>query len=51
MPKGFALMLDPDRMFYFFVSVDCESANHWDKWAVYRWAKKMASAGREVMEE
>lgn len=44
MPEGFALMIDSDGMYYFYVSVDGESCNHWDKWAVYRWAKSRAAA-------
>ncbi|MEQ8511191.1 MAG: hypothetical protein RLN67_02120 [Algiphilus sp.] len=43
MPEGFALMLDPDRMFFYWLREDgTESAITWDKWAVYRGAKEAA---------
>jgi alpha-tubulin suppressor-like RCC1 family protein len=44
MPDGYSLMLDSDGMFYFW----CERATgriseiHWNKWAVYRGAKRDA---------
>lgn len=45
MPDGYALMLNADRDFYFWVekATGRESAYHWDKWAVYRWAKARAA--------
>lgn len=41
MPEGYALMLDADRMFFFWMerSTGRESDIHWDRWAVYRGAK------------
>ena len=41
MPEGFSLMLDADRMFFFWMELatGIESAIHWSKWAVYRGAK------------
>ncbi|MCP4101997.1 MAG: hypothetical protein GY750_11290 [Lentisphaerae bacterium] len=39
MPKGYALMINPDRTHFYWLRHDgVESAIHWDKWAVYRWA-------------
>lgn len=41
MPFGYALMLDADEMYHYFLRHDGKSsAIHWDKWAVYRWAKQ-----------
>jgi hypothetical protein len=35
MPEGYALMLDADRMYFFWLRHDgCESVIHWNKWAV-----------------
>lgn len=40
MPNGYALFLNPDESHYYFVRDDgYESAVHWDKWAIYRWAR------------
>jgi hypothetical protein len=39
MPEGFALMLNPDRTHYYYLSATQESCIHWNKWAIYRWAK------------
>ena len=37
MPDGYALMLDTDRMYYFWVDGKGKtSVEHWDKWAVWR---------------
>lgn len=37
MPKGYALMLNPDRTHYYYLREDgIESCIHWNKWAVYR---------------
>lgn len=39
MPDGYALMLDPDRMHFFWLRYDdAESVTDWDKWAIYRGA-------------
>lgn len=44
MPEGYALMLDADRMHYYWIREDgAESAIHWNKWAVYNWAKTDAA--------
>ncbi len=44
MPEGFALMLEPDRMYFYWLRFDgTESSYHWDKWAVYRGAKEAAN--------
>lgn len=41
MPEGYALMLNPDQTHYFWLRFDGkESPICWDKWAVYRGAKK-----------
>lgn len=44
MPEGYALMLDADGMFFFWMHKDTgrESDIHWSKWAVYRGAKAHA---------
>ena len=40
MPDGYALMLDADRIYYYWMRSDgVQSVIHWDKWAVWRWAK------------
>lgn len=40
MPEGYALMLNPDQSHYYFVRHDgLESVIHWNRWAIYRWAK------------
>ncbi len=40
MPEGYVLMLDADDMYYYWLRRDGEqSAIHWNRWAVYRWAK------------
>jgi hypothetical protein len=39
MPDGYALLLDADQMYYFWVCDDGRnSVIHWDKWAIYRGA-------------
>lgn len=39
MPDGYALMLNPDYSHFFLLRSDgAESAIHWNKWAIYRWA-------------
>jgi len=45
MPDGFALMLDGDCMYFFWMekATGVESAIHWSKWAVYRGAKLYAA--------
>ena len=45
MPDGYSLMLDADEMFFFWMerATGRESAIHWDRWAVYRGAKKDAT--------
>jgi len=40
MPDGYALMLNADYSHYYWLRHDGEeSVIHWDKWAVYKWAK------------
>jgi hypothetical protein len=41
MPDGYSLMLDADRMYFFWFerATGRESAIHWNKWAVYRGAR------------
>ena len=45
MPAGYHLMLCPDRMYFFGVRDrdGMETAYHWNKWAIYRWAKRDAA--------
>ena len=39
MPEGYALMLDADEMYYFWLRHDgAESCIHWNKWAVRKGA-------------
>lgn len=39
MPKGYALLLNPDRSHYYFMRHDgVESCIHWNRWSVYKWA-------------
>jgi predicted NUDIX family phosphoesterase len=39
MPKGYALMLDDDEVYFYWRCEDGrESAIHWNKWAVWRGA-------------
>lgn len=42
MPDGYALMLNPDKTHYFWITKNSESCIHCDKWAVYRGAKEHA---------
>lgn len=43
MPDGFALMLDADGMYYYWINAnDEESCIHWNKWSVYKMAKKFS---------
>lgn len=43
MPEGYALMLDADDMYFYWLTADGkESSIHWNKWAVYRGAKQHA---------
>lgn len=48
MPDGFALMLNADRSHFFLIdrATGRESAVHWDRWAVYRWAKEAAAEAK-----
>jgi len=40
MPEGYDLILNDDMTHYFYRRQDGEeSVIHWDKWAVYYWAK------------
>lgn len=40
MPDGYALMLDGDGMYFYWLRSDGKSSTiHWNKWAVYRGAK------------
>jgi hypothetical protein len=49
MPEGYALMLDADGTYFYWLSEDGrESAEHWSKWAIWRWAK--SAAKREVVD-
>ena len=42
MPPGYALMIDPDGMFYYWINAEGQqSAIHWNKWSVYKMAKSM----------
>lgn len=44
MPDGYALMLNPDRSHFYGLKHDgTETDIHWNKWAIYRWAKKSAA--------
>lgn len=44
MPQGYALILNADKSHFFWVCYDgVESVIHWDKWAIYRSAKRRAS--------
>ncbi len=45
MPAGYALMLDADRMYYFWLerATGEISRIHWNRWAVYRGAKAVAA--------
>ncbi len=45
MPEGYHLMLDADRMYFFWMeeATGRESAIHWNKWAVYRGARTEAA--------
>ena len=48
MPDGYALMLDADGMYYYWLRSDgAEGHIHWNKWAVYRGAKANAQRGGE----
>lgn len=42
MPEGYELWLNPDRTHFYWLQTDTgrESVIHWDKWAIYRGAKK-----------
>lgn len=43
MPDGYALMLNADQTYFYWLAEDGqESAEHWNKWAVWRWAKSAA---------
>jgi hypothetical protein len=40
MPFGYALMLDADEMYFYWLRYDgLESSQHWNKWAIFRGAK------------
>lgn len=40
MPEGYAIMLDHDETFFYWLRHDgAQSDVHWNKWAVYRAAK------------
>lgn len=39
MPPGYALMLDPDELYFFWLCEDgTESSIHWNKWAIRKGA-------------
>lgn len=41
MPEGYALMLNADRTHYYWLRFDgIESVISWNKWDIYRWARK-----------
>lgn len=41
MPDGYALMLNADATHFYGLRHDgLESAIHWNKWAIYAWAKR-----------
>lgn len=43
MPAGFALMLDADEMYYYWLAYDGRyGAEHWNKWAVRKGAMRAA---------
>lgn len=44
MPEGYHLMLDQDRMYFFWIerATGRESAINWNKWAVWRGARNDA---------
>lgn len=47
MPDGYALMLDADEMYFYWLAYDGRySSEHWNKWAVYRSAKQHAQVRR-----
>lgn len=55
MPPGYALMLDADEAYFYWLRHDGASSDiHWNKWAVYRgaWANarasRSASSGTEI---
>ena len=46
MPPGYALMLDADNMYFYWLRHDGkESDISWDKWAIYHWACDHFKAG------
>ena len=49
MPEGYALMLDADEVFFFWMekATGRESAPTWDRWACYRGAKVDVERKRE----
>ena len=53
MPKGYHLLLDSDQMYFFGIerATGRECAIHWDKWAVYRWAKQDALKSTTTQEK
>lgn len=43
MPKGYALLLDHDETFFYWLRDDGKQSDvHWNKWAVYRGARENA---------
>jgi hypothetical protein len=49
MPPGYALLINPDDTHYFYLRWDGEeSAIHWNKWAVYRWAREETKLRKET---
>lgn len=49
MPDGYSLMLDADGMYFFWMerATGRESSVTWDRWSVYRGAKRDAARVRE----
>lgn len=49
MPEGYALMLDQDQMYYYWLRKDgITSFIHWNRWAVYQSAKQDSSTHVEL---
>lgn len=52
MPEGYALMIDADDMYFFWLRHDgCNSVIHWNKWAVRKGALADSSLARNSEEK
>ena len=52
MPQGYALMLNPDHTHYYWLRADgMESVIDWNKWRVYRGAKKNRADAAGAMDD